>query len=165
MAHAAATTKDIVITRTFNAPLERVWEVWTQPEHLKKWWGPKDFTAPHIKNDLRTGGKYVYCMHGPAGSEWDKDMYSGGMYKEVVPMQKIVASDHFTDEKGNIMSPNEAGMPGQWPEEMEVTVTFEAVGSDKTKLTILHKGHPADFAGMAQQGWSESLDKFEAALR
>lgn len=157
-------TKTLHITRILNAPRERVWQAWTEPEHLKKWWGPKDFTAPHIENDLRTGGKFLYAMHGPAGSEFDKDMYSGGEYLEVIPMEKIVATDNFTDEHGNIMSPEEYGMPGEWPEQMKVTVTFEDAGEGKTKLTIVHEGHPADFAGMAEQGWGESLDKFEAVL-
>lgn len=157
-------TKTLHITRILNAPRERVWQVWTEPEYLKKWWGPKDFTAPYIDNDLRTSGKFLYAMHGPAGSEFDKDMYSGGEYLEVVPMEKIVATDNFTDEHGNIMTPEEYGMPGEWPEQMKVAVTFEDAGEGNTKLTIVHEGHPADFAGMAEQGWNESLDKFEKSL-
>lgn len=161
---ASAKTKDIVITRVFDAPLERVWSVWTDPKELMKWWGPKDFTCPKGTNDLRVGGKYHYCMRGPAGTEFDKDMWSGGVYKEIVPMKKIVATDHFMDAEGNIVSPTEAGMPGEWPEEMVVTVTFEDAGKGKTKLTLVHTGHAADMAEMANQGWDESLDKFAAAL-
>jgi uncharacterized protein YndB with AHSA1/START domain len=157
-------SKTINITRILNAPRERVWAVWTEPEHLKKWWGPKDFTAPHIKQDLREGGKYVYAMHGPAGTEFDKDMYSGGEYKEIIPMEKIVATDYFMDEKGNKVSPKEYGMPGEWPDEMLVTVTFEDAGEGKTRLTVRHEGHPIEMADMAEAGWNESLDKFEAAL-
>ena len=162
---AAVKTKDIVITRVFDAPREKVWKTWTEPEHLKKWWGPKDFTAPQIKTDFRVGGKFLYCMHGPKDTEFDKDMWSGGVYKEIVPLKKIVATDYFTDAEGNKMSPAEYGMPGEWPEEMEVTVTFEDAGPGKTKLTLVHKGHPTEFAGMANEGWNQSLDKFAAALR
>ena len=104
-------TKDLVITRILNAPREQVWKAWTEPEQIKKWWGPKDFTAPMIKNDLRTGGKFMYTMRGPAGTEYDKDMPSGGTYKEVIPMEKIVASDHFMDKDGNIIKD-----PGGWRE-------------------------------------------------
>ena len=155
--------KTITITRIFDAPRARVWDVWTNPEHLKKWWGPKDFTAPHIKSDLRVGGKFLYAMHGPAGSEFDKDMWSGGEYKEVVPMEKIVSTDDFMDEHGNIISPAEYGMPGDWGQ-MVVTVTFEDAGEGKTKLTIVHEGHPEEFADNANTGWNESLDKFAAVL-
>jgi uncharacterized protein YndB with AHSA1/START domain len=158
-------TKTLNITRTFNASLARVWEVWTQPEHITNWWGPKDFTAPSVETDLRTGGKYVYAMRGPEGSPWDKVMYSGGEYKEVIPMQKIVATDYFTDEKGNKISPSELGMPGEWPDEMLVTVIFEDIGNNQTKITLTHEGHPAEMAGDAETGWNQSLDKFEVALQ
>lgn len=157
-------TKTLHIVRIFDAPREKVWKAWTEPEHLKKWWGPKGFTAPEIRQDLKTGGKYVYCMQGPAGTEWDKPMWSGGEYKEVVPMEKIVATDNFTDENGNIIDPKEVGMPGEWPEQMVVTVTFEDAPGGKTKLTLVHTGHPAEMADMAEAGWNESLDKFAAIL-
>lgn len=158
-------TRTVHITRILNAPREAVWRAWTEPEMLKQWWGPKDFTAPHIEGDVRTGGKYLYAMRGPAGSEFDKDMYSGGEYIEVIPMEKIVASDNFTDDHGNVITPAQMGMPGEWPEgPMKVTVTFEDAGEGKTKLTIAHEGHPKDFADMAEAGWNQSLDKFAAAL-
>ncbi len=79
-------------------------------------------------------------------------------------MEKIVATDHFADEQGNEVSPKDYGMPGEWPEEMIVTVTFEDAGPGKTKLTLLHTGHSADMADMATAGWNQSLDKFEAIL-
>ena len=62
----------IVITRLFEAPRERVWKAWTEPELVKRWWGPEGFTAPSIKIDLKVGGKYVFAMHGPPGSEWTR---------------------------------------------------------------------------------------------
>ncbi len=157
-------THDIVITRIFNAPRERVWAAWTDPREVQKWWGPKDFTSPGANVDFRVGGKYLYCMRGPAGSGWDKDMWSGGEYKEIIPMEKIVSTDYFSDEKGNKVSPKDFGMPGEWPEEMVVTVTFEDAGDGKTKLTLVHKGHPEEMANDATQGWNQSLDKFEAIL-
>lgn len=157
-------TRTLHITRTFDAPLERVWQAWTSAQEMKQWWGPKDFTAPHIHMDFRVGGKFHGAMHGPAGSEFDKDMWSGGEYKEIIPMQKIVSTDYFADEHGNKISPKEFGMPGEWPEEMVVTVTFEDLGNGKTKLTLVHEGHAEEMADMAEQGWNETLDKFEAIL-
>lgn len=71
--------KTIIIERIFDNPREAVWQAWITPKMVKKWWGPKDFTAPFAKIDFRVGGKYVYAMHGPAGSEWDRDMYSAGV--------------------------------------------------------------------------------------
>lgn len=157
-------TKTIQITRIFDAPRERVWEAWTNPDQIKGWWGPKGFTAPAAKVDLRVGGLYHYCMCGPAGSEWDKDMWSGGEFKEIIPLEKLVMTDRFEDAEGNEMSPADMGMPGDWSEEMVVTVLFEDAGEGKTKLTIVHEGHAAELAEMAEAGWNESLDKFAAVL-
>jgi uncharacterized protein YndB with AHSA1/START domain len=56
--------RDIVITRILDASREKLWKAWTDPEHEKRWWGPKDFTAPHISIDFLVGGKFVYCMRG-----------------------------------------------------------------------------------------------------
>ena len=157
-------TKTLHIERTFDAPVEKVWEAWTNPEEVKKWWGPKGWTAPVIKMDLQEGGTFLGCMRGamePGGPE--RDTWSGGVYKEIIPMQKIVSSDYFTDSEGNKIDPKEAGMPGEWPDEMRVTVAFEDLG-DKTKLTLTHEGHPAEIADMAEAGWNESLDKLAAIL-
>ena len=156
----------ITITRILNAPRERVWQMWTVPEHAQKWWGPKDFTCPIAKIDARQGGKILLAMHGPAGSEWDKDMFSGGEFLEVVPMEKLVMTDNFMDSEGNKISPEEMGMPaGDWADEMVVTVTFEDAEEGKTKMTITHEGHAAgEMSEMASVGWNESLDKMAASL-
>ena len=163
-AHEEKKTRDLTITRILNAPLEKVWKAWTDPAYIRKWWGPKDFTAPAATIDLRVGGKYLYCMRGPAGSPFDKDMWSTGTYLEIVPMEKIVATDHFSDEHGTVISPKDFGMPGEWPEEMTVTVMFEDAGEGKTKLMVVHTGHSIEMADMATMGWNQSLDKFEATL-
>ena len=154
----------IVITRIFDAPRAAVWNAWTNPEIVKKWWGPKDFTAPHVSIDFREGGKYLFAMHGPAGTQFDQDFWSVGTYTEIIPMEKIVATDNFSDEHGNIIDPAAVGMPGEWPEQMLVTVTFEDIEGGKTKLTMRHEGHPPEMESDATAGWNQSLDKFAAAL-
>lgn len=160
-----AETKTIVIERVFDAPLERVWKAWTDPKEYKKWWGPKDWTAPEVQIDFREGGKFRACMRGamePGSPE--QDYWTGGVYQEIVPMKKIVVTDYFTDPEGNKINAREVGMPGEWPDEMLVTVTFEDVEDGKTKLRLVHEGHPANFAGEAGQGWNESLDKMATSL-
>lgn len=158
-------TRTLVIERIFNAPVARVWEAWTNPEEVKKWWGPEGWSAPVVKIDLRVGGTFLGCMRGamePGGPE--QDNWSGGVYQEIVPMQKIVSTDYFTDAEGNKIDPKDIGMPGEWPDEMRVTVTFEDLGDGRTKLTLVHEGHPAEMADMAEAGWNQSLDKFAAIL-
>lgn len=155
----------LVITRVFDAPLELVWKAWTEPERVARWWGPKDFTAPAIKSDFRVGGKYLYCMHGPAGSPFDKDFWSTGVYEEIVPMQRIVATDSFADAQGNVVPASHYGMPGDLPLEFRVTVTFED-DDGKTKLTLTHEGLPAgEQSEGASAGWNQSFDKLAASLK
>ena len=69
----------LTIIRVFDAPRGLVWEAWTEPENVKLWWGPKDFTSPVNKIDLRVGGKYLSCMRSPDG----KDYWSTGVYREI----------------------------------------------------------------------------------
>ena len=152
-------TQELVIERVFDAPLERVWEAWTDPEQMKKWWGPKDFTAPTVEIDLKEGGKYLNCMRSPDGHEF----WSTGVYREIVPMERLVITDSFADEQGNVVPGAHYGMPDV-PLETEVTVTFEDQ-EGKTKMTLRHAGMPVgEHGSQAQSGWNESLDKLAASL-
>src|SRR3989344_1335620 len=167
----------IVIERVFAARRELVWKAWTDLEMIEKWWGPEGFTAPSIKIDLRVGGKYVFCMRGPKGSEWDKDMYSAGVYKEIIPpsassgQAKLVVTDYFSDENGNKLPPAQFGQDPNFPEESTVTVLFEEIENGKTKLSIIYP-RPAteeQFQAMLksgmEEGWGTSLDKLAESLK
>lgn len=161
----------ITIERIFNAPRETVWKAWTTPSMVEKWWGPEGFWAPSIKIDFRIGGKYIYGMHGPTGSKWDKDMYSSGIFKEIIPNEKIVTTDYFSDENGNKIKPTDEGQNENFPTEMTVTITFEDAGEGKTKLTLFYPKaeNEAQFEAMLKsgmkEGWSTSLDKLALALQ
>lgn len=157
-----------MLERTFDAPREKVWQTWTEPEMIKKWWGPKGFTAPEIKIDLRKGGNYLYCMRGQAGpDEPVRNFWSGGIFREIMPMEKIVLTDYFTNEKGAKVSPSYYGMNKGFPEEMTLIINFEKRGKS-TKLTLdypnLGSMPTADREAM-RQGWNQSLDKFEMTLK
>jgi uncharacterized protein YndB with AHSA1/START domain len=162
MAKAPQTKKgnDLIITRIFDAPRELVWKAWTVPELAMRWWGPEGFTAPVIKIDLRVGGKYLYAMRSPDG----KDFWSTGVYREFVPPEKIVATDSFADEKGNIVPASHYGMTGDWPTELLATMTFEDQ-KGKTKFTLRHEGlPPGEMIDSAKAGWNGSFDKLEKVL-
>jgi uncharacterized protein YndB with AHSA1/START domain len=161
----------LVIERVFDAPKEKVWEAWTSPEMVKKWWGPEGFTAPSIKIDFRVGGKYIFAMQGPKGSEWDKVMYSAGVYKEIVPNQKIVSTDYFSDEAGNKRKPTDYGQDPNSPDEMTVTLLFEETEDGKTKLSVIYPKPETEEqlqamlkSGM-KEGWQSSLNKLAEALK
>ncbi len=152
--------EEIIITRTFDAPRELVWKAWTDPESMKRWWGPKNFTAPVSRIDLRVGGKYLSCMRGPDG----KDYWSTGIYREIVPRERIVVTDSFADEQGNVVPASHYGMEGDWPLELLVTVTLEKAGG-RTKMTLRHAGIPAGkMRELCETGWNESFDKLAEYL-
>lgn len=156
---------ELVITRIFDAPRELVWKAWTDPKEMMKWWGPKIFRAPSCKIDFRVGGKYLFCMQSEIGEEtWRKGIWSTGVYKEIVPMEKIICTDCFADEKGNIVPGSYYGMPEVVNLEMLVTVTFEVYQKNKTKMTLHHAGLPISMKQDAGTGWNESFDKLAENL-
>jgi len=159
-------TDAVIIIRVFDAPVEKVWAAWTERDKIAEWWGPKDFTAPHIELDFRVGGKYLYAMHGPAGTPFDVDMWSTGTFLEIVQLKKIAYVDSFADAEGNVVSPEAYGMKGM-DRELHVTIEFEAVEGNKTKITLTHTGAPAssEHAKNMKAGWDQSLDKMAESLR
>jgi uncharacterized protein YndB with AHSA1/START domain len=157
--NSTASPQPVVMERIFDAPPDLVWQAWTDPEHLKRWWGPQSFTAPVAQIDLRVGGKYLFCMQDPDGNQF----WSTGTYKEIVPGERLVCTDSFADEHGNIVSAESYGMEG-FPLELEVVVTFEDLGG-KTRMTVTHYGMPAgEMRQGATVGWNQSFDKLAAAL-
>ncbi len=163
MATKQSTENALVIERTFDAPRELVWKAWSDPTMAKRWWGPKSFTAPVAEIDFRVGGKNLLAMQSPDFND-GKPIWSGGVYQEIVPLERIVVTDYFADEKGNPVPASEYGMEGDFPPEMLLTITFEDVGG-KTKMTLRHEGLPAgEHTAGANVGWNESFDKLAELL-
>ncbi len=108
--------EDFVISRTFDTPRDLVWKCFTDPERMKQWWGPKGFKVIASKMDLRPGGSYLYGLQSPAG----QSMWGKFVYREVVPPEKLVLINSFSDEKGGTTR-----HPGNenWPLQMLSTFT------------------------------------------
>jgi len=161
MTTAAKDLKELTITRIFDAPRELVWKAWTEPERLMRWWGPRGFTSPVCKIDFRVGGVYLNDMRSPEG----KDYWSTGVYREIIPLERIVVSDSFADENGNVVPGTYYDMTADLPLELLVTIAFEE-HEGKTTLTLRHAGFPpGEQWDGARQGWSESFDKLAETLR
>jgi uncharacterized protein YndB with AHSA1/START domain len=143
----------IVIERIFDAPVDLIWQMWTQPEHFKKWYGPKGFTVPVAEMDMRVGGKRLVCMASPDGS---MKMWTTGKYMEVVPNERLVYTDSPADENGDVVSPSAMGMPEGYPATTEVTILFEDIGG-RTKMVMTHAGVPAGSG--ANAGWEQAFAK------
>lgn len=161
--HAAdsQSERELVITRVFDAPRELVFKAWTDPEHMKHWWGPKGFTIPFCKSDLRPGGRVHFCMRSPEG----QDIWCAGVYQEIVEPERVVCTSFFSDVEGNLVQPADYGLPADWPAETLFTVTFEE-RDGKTTLTLRQSGidkTAADQVG-AVAGWNESFDRLAEYL-
>lgn len=116
---------------------------------------------PFCNIDLRVGGVFHSCMRSPEG----KDYWGTGVYREIVPFERIVCTDSFSDEKGNIVPATYYGMSADFPLEMLLTVNFDERGG-KTRLTLRHFGIPAGRdQDDARTGWNESLDKLAEELK
>jgi uncharacterized protein YndB with AHSA1/START domain len=152
--------KTISVKRTFNLPLSSVWKAFTEPESMKKWWGPKEYTCPDCTIDFTVGGKFLASMQGADG----KKIWSTGTYKEISPLKKIVNTDSFADSNGNIVAASHYNMPGDWGTEAMVTLEFEEVDG-KTKLSLTHAGLPAEINDECMKGWQSSFDKLEKNVK
>lgn len=130
--------EDLVVTRILDAPLEVVWKAWTEPEQVQRWWGPKYYTSPSCKIDLRVGGRYIFAMQAPE-DQGGQVSYTSGIYQRIVPMQLLEFTKGLADEQGNRLDPQKAGMPADFPQETHTTVTFKAKGQ-MTELTIREEG-------------------------
>jgi uncharacterized protein YndB with AHSA1/START domain len=119
----------LTITRSFAAPRQFVWDAYTIPEQIEKWWGPVGFQTTNKVMDVRPGGTWHYRMHSP---EWG-DSWAITTYREVSPIDRLVYTDAFTDETG---VPNES-MP-----QSTVTIAFSDAG-DRTLVTI-HTDYPTE---------------------
>jgi uncharacterized protein YndB with AHSA1/START domain len=144
--------REVIITRVFDAPRELVFQAWTDPKHLARWWGPKDWTNPVCEVDVRVGGAWRIVMRAPDGGEYP----CGGVYREIVPPERLVFTNIAMDKDGN---PLLDGL---------TTVTFAEEGS-KTKLTLRTRATglvpfaPQMLSGM-EMGWTQSLERLASEL-
>jgi uncharacterized protein YndB with AHSA1/START domain len=158
--------EQFVIARSFDAPLELMFDMWTRPEHFSRWLAPTGFDMRFIRPDIRTGGTSLYCMSGNGLT-----MYGRAHYEEIRRPDRLVYTQQFCDEHENI---TRHPMAPAWPETMRTIVDLAAEGPDCTRVTVTWEvaGHPtaeemAVFtsarAGMTQ-GWTGSFDKLDTVL-
>ena len=148
-------SNSVVIERTFDAPRDLVWKMWTEAEHFQQWYGPKGMTIPVAKMDVRVGGKRLICMEMNT-AERQMKMWFAGEFREVTPTSRLVYTDSMADENGNVMSPSDMGMPEGHPVVTEVVVELDDMGGS-TKMVMTHVGVPADSPGAG--GWRMAIDK------
>ncbi len=157
--YAARTNSVVIIETIFDAPVEKVWQVWTEPASIQKWWGPKHYTAPVIQNDLRVGATFLYAMK----SSKNQTTWNTGRYTEIVLHERIVSKMSFSDETGTAITAEKAGLPGNWRDEMTVIVDFTPRGQ-RTHVKVQEDGIPLLMSLFAKMGWEQQFVKIEKIL-
>ena len=143
-----ASDRTLSIQRTFKAPIALVWEAWTQPGHIAKWWGPQGMEVQIVEHDFTVGGKWKYVMAMPDGSEF----VSEGVFSEIVEGKKVVTSANFRP----------------MTEGVELQALFTAAG-EETHFTF-HVVHPsADYAQQQEKmgfynGWGGTFQRLDSYL-
>ena len=153
-------TQSVVIERTLDAPVDLVWQMWTEAEHFAAWYGPMGATIPTAQMDVTPGGRRLICME-MAGPEGTMQMWFTGEYVEIEPTTRLVYTEAMADADGNVLPPEAMGMPAGAPMETRVIVELEDLGGT-TRMVMTHEGVPADSPGA--QGWQMAIDKLEARL-
>ena len=153
--HTTVSTK-----RTFNAPVADVWRVWNDSDSIKKWWGPKGYTALVARNDVREGGGFLWGMK----SEHGRVFWNTGTYQEVVANKKIVSTMSFSNENGKIIPGSQASVPGRWPDDITVIVEFSE-REEKARVTVTEVGIPLIAYPLMKLGWAQQFDKMQLLLQ
>jgi uncharacterized protein YndB with AHSA1/START domain len=155
--------EDLVVKRIIDAPLELVWRAWTEPEHVMKWWGPKHYTSPSAKIDLRQGGRYIFSMRAPV-DQGGQEHYTSGVYKKIIPMKYLEFTQGLSDKDGNPIDPAQVGMPADFPAEIRTSIVFKAKG-ELTELIITEYDWPvSQMYVYSLAGLHQTIDKLEAAF-
>ena len=147
--------KTLVVERSFQAPIEKVWNAWTKKELLEKWWAPAPWKAVTVSMDFSEGGRWHYYMESPEGDRH----YSLVDYKKIDPQKSFSALDGFADEHGNL---NTTLPSNDWYNEFtaadgmtHVTVTLRFKSAEDMKK-IVEMGF--------KEGFSQGLDQLDALL-
>jgi uncharacterized protein YndB with AHSA1/START domain len=160
-ASVAGNEKQVSITRVFDAPRQLVFEAWTDPQHLLRWYAPDNCTFRVKDIEVLPGGRFLHCIYNPQfGDCWCK-----GVYLEVVKPERLVFSLRLSDENGNDVTPADVGHHHEWPVETAVTVTFtEHQGKTTMVLTQTVSEALAKKTG-AHPSWLQMFDKLESQLK
>lgn len=161
---AASGKETFVINRVFDAPLELMFEMWTDPQHVARWLPPTGFEMRFLRADIRPGGSSFYSMTGPG----DAKMYGRAEYVEVAAPDHLVYVQQFCDENETL---SRHPLASTFPATLLTTVKLAAEGPSRTRVTVTWEPHgpltPEEIATFVQsrggmtQGWTGSFDKLE----
>jgi uncharacterized protein YndB with AHSA1/START domain len=148
MAENDLAKRTLTLTKKFDAPIDLVWEAWTQPQHVAQWWGPKGMPIHVVEHNFKVGGKWKYVMPMPDG----KEFISEGVYSEIVELKQIVTSANFRP----------------MTEGVEIRALFERDG-EKTNFTFSVVHPTEEYCRQQEQmgfynGWGTAFTRLESFL-
>ncbi|MEM7686393.1 MAG: SRPBCC domain-containing protein [Pseudomonadota bacterium] len=146
------------IEREFDAPIDAVWQMWTDTELFKQWYGPDGMSVPVAEMDVRVGGTRKVCM-AMQSPERSMSMWFTGIYKEVSAPHRLVYTESMCDAEGTIITPQAMGMPDGFPDITEVHVDLSETDGG-TRMVMTHIGVESGTAGAG--GWAQAFDKLAA---
>lgn len=149
------TTNGLVLERVLDAPVDKLWRCWTEPELLKQWFCPKPWSVSEARLDIRPGGEFFTVMNGPNGERFDNN----GIFLEIVPQERIVSTDAFLPDW------QPSGRPF-----MVADIRFADVGNGKTRYTANARHWTAEAKREHEQmgfheGWGKATAQLEALAR
>ena len=150
----------ITVTRTFNAPIDKVWEAFTKPETLRKWWSPEGMDSSHISVDLREGGLFRYCFKSPEGSEF----WGRGVYQAIAKPTRLSYLDTFTDPDGKPVPPSYYGIPVDKVIESAIDIAFSEDGARTKMNTTMENYFDETMTENMVKGWNGMFDKLALIL-
>lgn len=166
LGHAATGKSSFVINRTFDAPIARVFEMWTSPEHLAKWLPPAGARMRFLRSEIAPGKSTLFVIEGDHGT-----MHVRAEYLAIEPPRRIVYAQQFVDERER-----PAPAPGAelWPATLRTTVLLTEEAPDRTRVTVTTEPHgptaSAELEAFVHErsgmtlGWTGSFDALEARL-
>ena len=152
--------KKLIITRNFDTNIEKVWEAFTKPDILMKWWSPKNLICSFAKIDLKQDGIFQYCFKAEDGSQY----WGRGVYQSIKSPNYISYLDTFSDEDGNPVPPKFYGIPGDEIIELLVEFSFSEVKNSTTVILTGDNIYDDTMTDQMKQGWNEMFDKLEHLL-
>lgn len=156
---------DLVVTRTFDAPVSRVWQTWTQSRYVQQWWKVDGFSNILADMDVREGGRSHVGMR--ASPEYGgRDYYNVFQYTRVVPNRLLVWTSNFADGKGNVLAPVAAGLPADTPVDKPQQAEFIDLGNGTTKVVVTERGWPSGSVMLerSRRGLEQTLANIAAVL-
>jgi uncharacterized protein YndB with AHSA1/START domain len=158
--------KKLTIKRIFNAPIEKIWNAFTDQNILKNWWSPQGMTSSFLTVELKVGGVFRFCFKGNDGTEMaDKEFWGCGEYTKIEKPNKLSYYDSFSDAEGNPVPPSYYGISGKNEiEKLLIELTFIEKEGKTCMQFVGENSYDDSMTEDITKGWNEMFNKLDKLL-